>query len=284
MRLAAVPMVVPLVALVWHHARAMTARRFERYVAVGDSSTEGLDDPDGAGGFRGWADRFAEHVAAEHPGLRYANLAVRGRVAAEIEATQLAPAIAMKPDLATVVAGMNDLLRPRWNAARVASHVGQMVRGLAAVGATVITFTIPDVSRRMRLPRTLSRKTQELNVALRDVATRTGAILLDLAAYELADDPRMWAVDRLHGNPEGHARIADELAYLLGLPGAGTGGLRSRIPPPPPRRRRDVLREDLAWAARYVAPWAWRRMRGVTLGDGRDPKRPTLTPVVLPRE
>src|SRR6185436_10937152 len=35
-------------------------RRIERYVAIGDSSTEGLDDPRSAGGFRGWADRLAE--------------------------------------------------------------------------------------------------------------------------------------------------------------------------------------------------------------------------------
>ena len=37
--------------------------RFERYVAIGDSSTEGVDDPDGCGGFRGWADRLAERIA-----------------------------------------------------------------------------------------------------------------------------------------------------------------------------------------------------------------------------
>ena len=79
--------------------------RFERYVAIGDSSTEGLDDPDGAGGYRGWADRLAELLAEAHPDLRYANLAVRGKSAGEIAASQLAPALAMRPDLATVVAG-----------------------------------------------------------------------------------------------------------------------------------------------------------------------------------
>jgi len=39
-------------------------RRFERYVALGDSTTEGLEDPDGRGGYRGWADRLAERVAS----------------------------------------------------------------------------------------------------------------------------------------------------------------------------------------------------------------------------
>jgi lysophospholipase L1-like esterase len=252
---------------------------FERYVALGDSSTEGLDDPDGTGGYRGWADRLAEHVAAANPRLTYANLAVRGRSAGEIAATQLAPAIAMRPDLATVVAGMNDLLRRSFDAARVAGHVGEMVHGLVGAGATVLTFTIPDAARRMRLGRAFSTRTTALNVELRRMASEAGAVLLDLATYELAGDARMWAVDRLHGNPEGHARIAAQLAYLLELPGASSGSL-GPIAPAPTRRRRDAIAEDLTWIARFVAPWAWRRLRGRTTGDGVTAKRPTLTPVV----
>lgn len=256
----------------------MNSVRFTRYVALGDSSTEGLDDPDGFGGFRGWADRLAEQVAAASPGLLYANLAVRGRSAREICDTQLAPALAMQPDLATVVGGMNDLLRSRWDAGRVAGVVGEMVAGLRGIGATVVTFTIPDVSRRMRLGQTLTAKTAALNVEIRKMAEATGAILLDLASYEIAEDPRVWAVDRIHGNPEGHARIADALAHLLGLPGAAADGL-TRPLPSQDRRRRDVLVEDLAWAAKFVAPWAWRRLRGRTTGDGITAKRPVLTPI-----
>ena len=122
---------------------AVTQPRYQRYVAIGDSSTEGLDDADGAGGFRGWADRLAEQVDAAYPGLAYENLAVRGLSAGEIAASQLAPAVAMRPDLATVVAGMNDLLRREYDAARVAGEVGAMIRALRDVGATVVTFTIP---------------------------------------------------------------------------------------------------------------------------------------------
>lgn len=247
----------------------------ERYVALGDSSTEGLDDPDGSGGYRGWADRFAEHIAAAQPHLLYANLAVRGRSAGEIRATQLAPAIAMRPQLATVVAGMNDLLRGGWDARRVAAEVAAMVRGLIEIGATVITFTIPDVSRRMRLGGALSAKTAALNAELRGIP---GALLLDLARYELAQDPRMWAVDRIHGNAEGHARIGAALAHLIGLPGA-TDALAQPIAPPPARARLAELARDLSWAAKFVAPWAWRRARGRTTGDGITAKRPLLAPV-----
>ena len=60
------------------------------YVALGDSFTEGLDDLTAAeGGYRGWADRFAERLADLQPGLRYANLAVRGKVLREVADEQV---------------------------------------------------------------------------------------------------------------------------------------------------------------------------------------------------
>ncbi len=253
---------------------------FSRFVALGDSSTEGLDDPDGRGGYRGWADRLAEHAARAYPGFMYANLAVRGRSAGEIKATELEPALAMQPDLATVVAGMNDLLRRNWSAVRVAGEVGEMVHALTAIGAKVVMFTIPDVSRRMRLGRTMSMRTAELNVELRKIAVVEKAVVLDLANLELAHDPRMWAVDRLHGNAAGHARIANQVARLLHIPDVTEAGLDGPIDAQPARATRDVLYADLAWIAKFVAPWAWRRLRGRTLGDGRRAKRPLLTPVL----
>ena len=128
---------------------------------------------------------------------------------------------------------------------------------------------------------TLTAKTDALNIEIRAMAKATGALLLDLATYELAGDPRMWAVDRIHGNPDGHARIAAALAHLLGLPGGMADALTSPLPPHN-RRRRDLLVEDLAWIARFVAPWAWRRVRGRTTGDGITAKRPALTPVLGP--
>lgn len=255
--------------------------RYQRYVAIGDSSTEGLDDDDGAGGFRGWADRLAEHVDAAYPGLQYANLAVRGLSAGEVAESQLAPALALSPDLSTVVAGMNDLLRRNYSAARVANTVGHMIRALRALGTTVVTFTIPDVSPRMLLGSRLSGRTDALNLELRRVAAETGAILLDLASAPLAADPRMWARDRIHGNPEGHTRIAAELAHLVGLPDAITGSLAEPLPPLPPRGLRD-LAVDATWIAKYVLPWAIRRLRNRTTGTGRSAKRPQLAPVSPP--
>ena len=245
---------------------------FERYVAIGDSTTEGLDDPDGAGGYRGWADRLAERIGGS---LRYANLGVRGKITRAIRAEQLAPAVAMRPDLATVVAGMNDLLRRDFDAEQVAGDIGAMQRALIAGGAVVVSFTIPDLSRRLPVRGALPARTTALNRALRTISAATGARLLDLAAYDVASDPRLWAIDRLHANTAGHTRIAEAVAFTLGLPGA-TEAWRAPLPTAMPPAR---LAADLAWAWRYVVPWLWRRARGRTAGDRVTAKRPGLVSV-----
>src|SRR5258708_20998083 len=147
---------------------------FTRYVAIGDSTTEGLEDPDGSGGYRGWADRFAEHLARVPPGLDYANLAVRGRLTHEILEQQLAPALALKPDIATAVAGMNDLIRPRFDAGAVVAMIEKMHTALIAGGATVITFTLPSPGPGMPVARILAPRVSRFNQLLRASTRRTG--------------------------------------------------------------------------------------------------------------
>lgn len=87
---------------------------FHRYVALGDSFTEGVGDPDETrpNGLRGWADRVAEVLATQEPDFTYANLAVRGRKLLGVLDEQLEPALALSPDLVTMYAGANDILRP----------------------------------------------------------------------------------------------------------------------------------------------------------------------------
>ena len=117
--------------------------RYRRFVALGDSTTEGLMDPlpDGSG-FRGWADRLAEILAAIEPDLRYANLAVRGKLARQVRETQLEPALALKPDLVSLLAGLNDMLRRNVDVAGVVAEIDGMVSRLREAGADVILFTL----------------------------------------------------------------------------------------------------------------------------------------------
>lgn len=172
-----------------------------RYVALGDSQTEGLGDGDEAGGLRGWADRLAELLDAAEPGLRYANLAVRGQLAGQVRTTQLDAALALRPDLATVVAGMNDLLRPRFDADATGAELEAMFAALTGAGARVATLTFPAMERLVPLARPLAPRVPALNARIREAAARHGVVVVETYGEEVVVDPRLWSPDRLHAAP-----------------------------------------------------------------------------------
>jgi lysophospholipase L1-like esterase len=250
---------------------------FARYVALGDSTTEGLDDPalDGAG-FVGFADRLAARLAREAPRLLYANLAVRGRKAGQIRAEQLGPALGMRPDLATVVGGINDILRPRVSLPYVLGEVGAMVSALRDAGATVVGMTYPDPTHVMPVARPARARVLAFNEGLRDLAARHGALVVDVERDGIVD-ARLWSDDRLHASSVGHARIALALAQLLGV--EPDENPWAPLPPSEPLRRAHSLARNVSWAGRHMAPWVVRRLRRRSSGDGIVAKRPELAPV-----
>jgi len=257
--------------------RPLRPPAFARYVAIGDSTSEGLDDPDGQGGYRGWANRLAERIAADQGGLLYANLAIRGRTTKQIGDEQLAPALAMRPDLVTVSGGTNDVLGRHFDAGVYASHLLAILEPLVASGATVTMFTLPDLRSVMPLARLLGTRVLDLNAAIRDCCARSGAILCDLARYEIASDPRLWSDDRLHANAAGHARIAEALAYFIGL--HEDMSWSDPLPDRPRATAMDVAKAEWAWTRRHLLPWVWRHLQGKSSGDGVKPKRPELLPL-----
>jgi lysophospholipase L1-like esterase len=253
---------------------------FRRYVALGDSTTEGLEDPYPAGGFRGWADRLAERLAHLDPGFLYANLAIRGRKMEQIRGEQLESAVAMAPDLASIIGGINDILRPKVDLDAVTGDIEAIVAALRRGGATVLMLTYPDPAKIMAFAQRASPRVLAYNNALREIAARHEARLMDLGRYGVVD-PRLWHPDRLHANSEGHERIALAAADALGLPDA-TDAWRAPLPPAPRESRSDRVRREVVWAGRYFAPWVMRRVRGRSSGDGMLPKRPALAPVSPP--
>lgn len=255
--------------------------RFLRYVALGDSLTEGIGDGDEMRGHRGWADRLAEHLAAAGPGVNYANLAVRGRVASQVRAEQLAPAVALRPDFATVFAGVNDLLKPGFDAAAAEGHLEAMFAELTGAGAVVATLTFPDIARLVPLARPLAPRVADFNDRIRAAAARHGVIVADTAAYDVTTDPRLWSTDRLHPSEIGHERIAACAAHALGLPGSDTSWSLPLPVLPAPGPLRSAAHE-VRWAGAFLGPWLLRRVRGRSSGDGRSAKRPEWAPVVLP--
>ncbi|MYS37240.1 lysophospholipase L1-like esterase [Streptomyces sp. KhCrAH-43] len=249
-----------------------------RYVALGDSQTEGLGDGDDTTGLRGFADRFAERLALVNPGVQYANLAVRGRLAGQVREEQLGPALALRPDLATVVAGVNDVLRPRFDAAEVAGQLEEMFAALTASGAHVVTLTFPDIGRIAPLARPLRSRVFALNAHIRAAAARHGVTVAETTEHGVTTDPRLWTADRLHASPLGHERIAAALAHALHLPGSDDAWT---LPLPPrailPAHR--AAEAELRWVAAFLGPWLGRRLRGRSSGDSRTAKRPQLLPL-----
>ena len=264
---------------------------YRRYVALGDSSTEGLDDPLdeplGDGRYRGWADRFARHVAEAQavadpaaPPLLYANLAIRGRKTRQVLEQQLAPALAMAPDLATLFVGTNDVIQSSFRLEPVVEDLRTMQRALRGAGATVLTITMPDLSGVIPMAGRLAPSLAAFNAAVRALSQETGTIVVDLAAHAFVTDRRFWSADRLHANREGHTRIAAALAHALGVPGPHAEWA-TPLPPLPPPSAVARLASDLHWAGAFLLPWLWRHARGRSSGDGITAKRPHLEPVAL---
>lgn len=255
-----------------------TPARFSRYVALGDSSTEGIDDPNDAGGYRGWSQRLAEKIAAHQGGLLYANLAIRGLTTAQVRTRQLDAALALHPDLATVFCGTNDVTAPRFDAAKVAADIAHMQRALVAGGATVLSFTLPDLTPLMPLARLIAPRIAALNRALAEASRATGSILVDFAAHPVATDARLWSEDRIHANSAGHARIAEALAHALHLPGSDaswSAPFATALNPTALQR----CAAETRWTRRHLLPWILQGLAGRSSADGRGPKRPQLGPV-----
>lgn len=254
---------------------------FQRYVALGDSQTEGMNDLDAHGGVRGWADRFASYVAEQNPGLLYANLAVRGRRTDRIRADQLEPALALRPDLASVMAGANDVLGA-FDLDSTMRELETMYAELRRVGATVIGCTFPDPGAVFSLAGRLTPRVRALNAAIREAADRHGVVLVDFEAQPAVNDPRWWSRDRLHLNTAGHTRLAAAFADGLGV--RPDPSWREPLPPLSPRAWWRSRSEDAEWLARFWLPWLLRHLRGRSTGDDHPAKRPDLGPVLVIEE
>lgn len=246
-----------------------------RYVAVGDSFTEGIGDPEPAspGGYRGWADRVAEVLSTRTRDFAYANLAVRGKLIQQIFDDQLEPALQLQPDLISISAGGNNIIRPGSDPDAIAARLDEAVERLRSDGATVLVFTGPDIAGTPVLGR-VRGKAAIFNENIHTIALKRGAIVADMWALRELSDPRMWAPDRLHFSPIGHNTIARMVLNTLGI----ENDLEPLNPEPLPAVPwRQARSEDLVWAREHFAPWIIRRLRGRSSGDHIQPKRPTFT-------
>ena len=270
------------------------------FVAMGDSFTEGLDDPypDGSA-YRGWSDLVAMHLATHlathlpeetaeesarrdghghgHPPFAYANLAIRGKLFDAVVREQVPEGLAMRPDVFAFAAGGNDALRKGFDRAALFQRFDQTVEQLRETGAEFLLFRYVDMSRWLPGKRWLRPRIDAMNDGVAAVAERHGARLVDLWNDRGLDNPAMWSSDRLHLSQLGHRRVAAYVVEALGVSPYPTW--LADHPAPKPLTWGAARTADARWAKDHLGPWLHRRLTGRSSGDTVTPKRPALAPL-----
>jgi lysophospholipase L1-like esterase len=216
---------------------------------LGDSIGVGIGDPVQDGGWRGFAPLLAEALGA---GLT--NLAVSGSRVGGVRELQLPQALQARPDVAVVLAGMNDTMRSDFDPDKLLADLDQVVSALREAGAIVITVRYHEHHRVFPLPaflrRALGARIAALNAVLDAVATRHAIAVVDLGQLPEIYSPAAWAIDRLHPSELGHRMLARAIALRLAEAGTVVPGEVSL---------------DCAGgrAASRAAHWAWLVFKGV---------------------
>ena len=257
-------------------------KSFDRFIALGDSFTEGMCDEIVNGQYRGWADRVADVLSGLNKDFTYTNLAVRGKLLPQVIEDQIPVAkkfISGPKTLLSFHAGANDVLRPNYQAAIAKERYRSALKELAETGATIICFTIvEEVDGKGKTADLWNQRFSDFNKNVRACAKEFGVTVIESQEAPWLADRRFLATDRLHLNPDGHFRIANGVLETLDLPFDPAW----RIPLPPAKRKPKLKRimENTKWIINFVIPWIWRRVRGRSSGDGRIAK--FLTPVKWP--
>ncbi len=242
-----------------------------RFVAIGDSFTEGVGDELPDGRVRGWADLVAQGWAdaADEP-IEYANLAIRGRLVWPIIDEQLEPALALKPTHLSFNGGGNDMLRPKASVSNIVSAFTHVVERCDEEGVKLIILSGANPSGQLPLGRVFQRRGDLLTVAVTATLTDRPDIIrafnwpdreLSTAAY--------WSEDRLHMSARGHHRVAARVLTALGMEPPTDWWSLPSLPAGSAR--------GAAYYRQHVGPWVRRRLTGTSSGDGREAKYASWT-------
>ncbi|GID26923.1 SGNH/GDSL hydrolase family protein [Paractinoplanes brasiliensis] len=239
-----------------------------RYVAIGDSFTEGVGDELPDGSVRGWADLVAAGLAAGEGGtVQYANLAIRGRLLEPIVTEQLDAALALDPPptLLSLNGGGNDMLRPGGDMLRLAELTDKAIQRCVDAGVRVVLLSGGDPSDRLPFGNVMRRRGEALTQAVIELAKKYDLTFIDVFHDAEIRRAGYWSADRLHLNAAGHRRVAGLVLNALGYEQA------AHVIDPGPAESRRVLAEA-RYYREHVLPWINRRLRGRSSGDSRSGK------------
>lgn len=245
-----------------------------KYVALGDSFTEGVGDELPDGSVRGWADRFAQGLAdATGETVMYANLAVRGRLLEPIIREQLEPALALGPTLVSFNGGGNDMLRPGTNLEWILERTRTTMERILAAGASPLLLAGANPTAGIPGGKRVREKGDTLTAGITEVIADLPITFVDNWSDATLAHREYWSLDRLHLNAVGHARVAHNILSSYGLPTPETWPLEADPLPKP------GVRDELRYTREHVLPWIGRRLTRRSSGDGRQGKHLSWVPV-----
>jgi len=193
---------------------------WSNFVALGDSLTAGKGDAGPGGHPVGWAQRLAD-VLSVRTAVRctLTNMAEDRATVSSVLKEQLPKVAAAEPDLVSVTVGMNDIRARGFDEMTFKSELGQLLEGLAATKAKVLTCTLPNIAAIMPLPPELTEIARErMRLAsdiIREQADSYEAVCLDAWSLPGISDPELYSADRMHPNGKGHQFIAAAFADKL---------------------------------------------------------------------
>ncbi|MEU1705566.1 SGNH/GDSL hydrolase family protein [Streptomyces sp. NPDC005706] len=232
--------------------------RAVRFVALGDSLTEGVGDPLGEA-WRGWAALLAPALTQDPGRTEFTNLAVGGARTRDVRESQTPAGLALRPDLVSVVVGVNDTLRHTFDVDAVAVRLDQVYAAFTGQGATLLTACLPDPGAMLGLPgalaRPLARRQRAVNTIVHALSDRYGAVHLHASEGAWLTDRALWSADRLHPGERGHRQLAVRFHAVLAAAGLATGTPPSTEPEFPAPTRAASLR----WLATAGTGWVARR-------------------------
>jgi lysophospholipase L1-like esterase len=224
-----------------------------RFVVLGDSAAAGIGDSDKFGNNFGWGYYLARAIQSP---LIYANLSRPGAQSQEVRDVQLKHALDLKPDLAAVIVGGNDVLRNGFSPQRFHQNLREIVAQLSAQNSTVLLLELHDPNKLLKLPKTLAgildRRINMVNAMTRSVAEEFQTKLLQTRQIADIYSKDMWHVDRMHPSKKGHQHLAKNFRRIL----------IDQIPVSPVKIspvRVKTRKESISWMLLKGTPWFFKR-------------------------
>ncbi|MED0827113.1 SGNH/GDSL hydrolase family protein [Bacillus pacificus] len=183
---------------------------WKRFVAIGDSFTEGIGDEVEGIVLKSWVDHFVQLCVHD---IEYANFAKCGLVTKEIRSQQLEKVLTFKPDLVSLIAGANDVLKGRWNHQAYKNDMEFMIDTLSKTDADIMIANLPDFTVRLPLAsekkQALKEQLLEINEVIRSLSREYKLHYVDFWNHQLVNDNTLWSKDFIHPNSKGYVKVAE---------------------------------------------------------------------------